>query len=554
MRFLSFLLLLGILLQCQAACNNNPPPGSPQYSCEQQKVWGKCGESWMRGYCETTCGTCTPVASSTCNDNPPGGGYTCKQQKSWGKCNESWMQGFCQVTCGVCVPSNNNPANGGTVTSAPTSSGPILPGRLAVKDKDLVISGRRVFLNGANMAWQNYGSDFGAGSPGSAYFPSQLRDALVAIRQAGGNSIRIWLHCSGDVSPQWGGDGRVTGIPGDLIPSMRAYLRVAKEQNILVVFVLWNFMITQRHANFYTDDSIVQSYIDNALIPMVTALKDEPALAAWEISNEPEGTASEYGWETNKVPIARIQRAINWQAHAIHTIDKNLLVTIGSWAADANTDAVWGFQNRYTNARLIAAGGRSLGYLDFYQLHYYRWMGRHTSRSLIDNPASFYKLDKPLVLGEFSQSGTDGMTIEQMYHHAYDTGYAGAWAWQVNGGGQDADQFSTILRGIASLSSSRPQGLEVDLNGQLPQSFLANNKPAVFAVVPDISGTGPDMGVVGPPLHDDSTSSSLNVALIAGLAAGGAAVVGLVIVISLVMYQRKQRARVETATSHITVV
>jgi hypothetical protein len=31
------------------------PPGS-QYSCSQQASWGKCGESWMQDYCNSSCG------------------------------------------------------------------------------------------------------------------------------------------------------------------------------------------------------------------------------------------------------------------------------------------------------------------------------------------------------------------------------------------------------------------------------------------------------------------------------------------------------------------
>ena len=48
-------------------------------------------------------------------------------------------------------------------------------------------------------------------------------------------------------------------------------------------------MRIQNTKNLYYDDSKLQSYIDNALVPMVNGLKDHPALMAWEVINEPEG-------------------------------------------------------------------------------------------------------------------------------------------------------------------------------------------------------------------------------------------------------------------------
>jgi hypothetical protein len=38
------------------------------------------------------------------------------------------------------------------------------------------------------------------------------------------------------------------------------------------------------------DESILQSYITNALVPIVRALKPQRGLAIWEIINEPEGS------------------------------------------------------------------------------------------------------------------------------------------------------------------------------------------------------------------------------------------------------------------------
>jgi hypothetical protein len=39
---------------------------------------------------------------SACDDTPPDGKFSCQQQKSWGKCNESWMKDFCKQSCNRC--------------------------------------------------------------------------------------------------------------------------------------------------------------------------------------------------------------------------------------------------------------------------------------------------------------------------------------------------------------------------------------------------------------------------------------------------------------------
>eukprot|EP01023_Acetabularia_acetabulum_P000804 TRINITY_DN10313_c0_g1_i3.p1 TRINITY_DN10313_c0_g1~~TRINITY_DN10313_c0_g1_i3.p1 ORF type:complete len:220 (+),score=32.82 TRINITY_DN10313_c0_g1_i3:15-674(+) len=58
---------LGVLISCglfltiaaqNSGCGCEDTPPDDQFSCEQQKDFGKCGREYMRGYCECTCGTC----------------------------------------------------------------------------------------------------------------------------------------------------------------------------------------------------------------------------------------------------------------------------------------------------------------------------------------------------------------------------------------------------------------------------------------------------------------------------------------------------------------
>ena len=44
-----------------------------------------------------------PQPTPPCSDTPPPGQYTCAQQKSWGKCSADFMRGFCCKTCWGCA-------------------------------------------------------------------------------------------------------------------------------------------------------------------------------------------------------------------------------------------------------------------------------------------------------------------------------------------------------------------------------------------------------------------------------------------------------------------
>eukprot|EP01023_Acetabularia_acetabulum_P000960 TRINITY_DN10358_c0_g1_i10.p2 TRINITY_DN10358_c0_g1~~TRINITY_DN10358_c0_g1_i10.p2 ORF type:complete len:134 (-),score=28.12 TRINITY_DN10358_c0_g1_i10:79-480(-) len=78
-------------------CNDNPPPSGDndtQFTCSEQKEFGKCDADFMLGFCECTCDRCCP-----CNDFPPTDkNFTCMQQKEFGKCDAEFLEGFCECT------------------------------------------------------------------------------------------------------------------------------------------------------------------------------------------------------------------------------------------------------------------------------------------------------------------------------------------------------------------------------------------------------------------------------------------------------------------------
>lgn len=105
--------------------------------------------------------------------------------------------------------------------------------------------------------------------------------------------------------------------------------------------------------------------------------------------------------------------------------------------------ASYQYCSEYSTAELIAAGGDQDGYLDFYMAHYYpEWQGAEISP--FHHPATFWAMDKPILIGEFpakswstndtSKAGNHyktTKTVTDAFDYAYTIGYAGAMSWAM---------------------------------------------------------------------------------------------------------------------------
>ena len=293
------------------------------------------------------------------------------------------------------------------------------------------------FASGLNIAWVNFANDVPNPDTGDVQHDLQeharrrrARDPLVVPHQR---------HQDAGLRRR----GLAVKLPQSHIDGVKAILSAANSNGVSVNISLWSFDMLQMNAgNTYVqnqalleNDANRQAYIDNYLTPLVNAIKGTPGLYSWEIFNEPEGMGPK-GWATHKTTQAAIQKTVNWLAAAIHTADPAARVTNGSQTFDY-CSAVSGKSNWYSDSALRAAGGKQNGTLDFYEVHYYDGTNRWTRYALspFGHPATYWGLDKKLVIGEFYAVTTDGVQTNDLYTNLYTNGYNGAWAWQYNDAG-----------------------------------------------------------------------------------------------------------------------
>jgi hypothetical protein len=346
----------------------------------------------------------------------------------------------------------------------------IITSILHAQENRIVLStGQPIFASGMNLAWIHFGRDL------TDFDEPEFSRALEEVSTAGGNTIRWWLHVNGSESPRFD-DGMVSGLNPTEIPALKKALDLAQSRGIVLIPVLWSFDMLQaevgvdltRNQQLIENPDYTRAYIDNALIPLVRAVKDHPAILCWEICNEPEGMTKEFGWSPRKTSIKNVQQFHNLLAGAVHREAPDALVTTGCWNMGVMTD-IPPFKNYYSDAELVAAGGDTLGTLDFYQVHYYpRWFAEDTSP--FHHPASYWKLDKPILIGEFQAKGIvdlgngfrpkTALTTEDAFLYAIQNGYAGclAWTWTRHDGLGGIPEAS---EGLGKLKALYPDAIKI---------------------------------------------------------------------------------------------
>lgn len=321
------------------------------------------------------------------------------------------------------------------------------------------VGGTDSFLLGANYPWKSYGGDFGSnawGVYGVHTKPDEIAGQFQQMAEGGLQVVRWFIFTDGRAGVIFDNSGTPSGLHEDVLKDFDAAVSIARDHGVYLVPVLfdfhWMFWSKQENqvqiagrSDTITDPVKRAALVEKVVIPLLAAYKDEPAILAWEIMNEPEWSIADLPEgspdnQANPVPLADFYALSVAIADAVHNTT-SAYVTLGS--ASIKWIKVW-------TPTFAAAHGLPILNLDFYQAHYYPWMDGQG----FDNHADYgtlkfspneqtYEglgLDRPLVIGELIISDDASKRIDLLLNN----GYAGVWPWSLN------SDYSLDLPGIKS--------------------------------------------------------------------------------------------------------
>jgi len=295
------------------------------------------------------------------------------------------------------------------------------------------------FVYGTNMAWEEFGADFGGierwGRKSISEDPLLYSSRLEEMKAHGVNVIRWWMF------PDFRGDGirfengMPTGITQKVLDDVSTALELAAAHDVYLMLTLFSFDGFKPNdgsdpewPTYLTpislDSSLRGALAENVVRPIaahVEAHEHAVRMHSWDIINEPEWAvsgASLYGddrftggEETDPISHGEMEQFLA-ELNVVLRQESSALISVGG-------SLKW--PNAWTGLDV-----------DFHQLHYYPWMEQYYS---LDRPLS--KLGpndgKPVILGEFpgaSRYLADSPFDYSEYLELLErNGWAGALGW-----------------------------------------------------------------------------------------------------------------------------
>jgi len=311
------------------------------------------------------------------------------------------------------------------------------------------------FVVGANLPWLNYGGDFGVNAwqhGGGCARPevrARLRETLDALAASRATLLRWFLLCDGRAGLVRAPDGGAAGLDARVFPDMDAAVEELDRAGMRAIFVLFDFHWFHRARSvdgaqtggrgaWLADAALRARTFEHVLAPLLDRYGRTPAIAAWDIINEPE-------WVTRHGRAALWLRPIATRAVARAGVSRGAMRALVGEACRL-------VHERTTQAATVgSASSRSLDLvrgldLDFYQVH---WYDRFDLRSPLGQPVSDFVLDRPVLLGEFPTKGSR-LSAREILDTARAAGYAGALGWSA-AANDEASNPDALLAALSAL-------------------------------------------------------------------------------------------------------
>jgi hypothetical protein len=299
------------------------------------------------------------------------------------------------------------------------------------------MDGKKLYPVGVNYAWYNWSYEFSDNNWASNF--ARIKSDIDTMSTKGVRALRWWVFPDLAYGPIWSGanEGSLcTGLPDKWVDHMKETCDYALSKNVKIYWTITSFDCARNDDSVDHDDIIdnpvvLQSFLDNAMKPILQKLGDHQGVMGWDIINEPEWIVNkadngEPNGKGESFPLSAMRNYIKTTCAYIHQYAKQP-VSFGS----ANMKWLGAQYDLWDD----------LG-LDFYDFHWYDWATPYFNPTT--TPASSLNLDKPVIIGEMmpdAKSSSLGMTHKQVLDAIYRNGYAGYLLWSWNDGAYDCKPY-----------------------------------------------------------------------------------------------------------------
>ncbi|MHC4442598.1 MAG: glycoside hydrolase family 17 protein [Planctomycetota bacterium] len=269
--------------------------------------------------------------------------------------------------------------------------------------------------------------------------PSLAATDAARLTDEGVRVFRWFIFADGRAGIEYDENGFVTGLDDKFFDDFDVLISLAQNYNFRIIPVLFDYLLCADaeyfngvqlygHPELVQNPLITESFLNNALDPLLVQYGSSPEILYWEVMNEPEWALTGLeGVESPRsdVTVAEMQTFVSSVANFIsvhHTSSAETKVTLGS-----GSDR---WVSYWTNQGI-----------DICQFHFYNCeLHPDNNQPCLEYPNTF-DFPSECLLGEFAaMPGMTDLTVIEYLQQAWINGYKGAlpWSWRAR------DAFSPI--------------------------------------------------------------------------------------------------------------